>query len=436
MQVILLAAGISSRLDPIQDKNLLEFCGKPLIEHQIAALKKAKLRDIVIVGNPENLENLKKVAKLYNNVAVVQQEKDEDGMCGAVLAASKLIKHKNVFILSTNDMMEEGTFEKVVEASKEAQEGLIVAKKMLKYFPGGYLVVDKKGFMTDIVEKPAEGKQPSDLINIVLHVYNDFPALVSLLKKVAGKKDEKYEKALDQYIKKGGAKMSVFRYHGEWQPIKFPWHVLKMMDFFLSRMEPKIDKSAKISKSATIRGDVFIGPRVQVFENAIIQGPAYISEGCIIGNNAMVRESMLGKNCVIGFATEVTRSYLNHDVWAHSTFIGDSVVDHNVSFGAGTVVGNLRFDEEDIHVNIKSIRHNSGTNKFGVVVGAGARFGINSCTNPGVKIGQDTFIGGNVLVDKDIPDNKMVILEQKLKIVTNTKKADIGDREENKKKLK
>ena len=63
MQVILLAAGLSSRLDPIQDKNLLEFCGKPLIEHQIALLKKAKLRDIVLVGNPENLEDLKQVAK-------------------------------------------------------------------------------------------------------------------------------------------------------------------------------------------------------------------------------------------------------------------------------------------------------------------------------------------------------------------------------------
>jgi UDP-N-acetylglucosamine diphosphorylase / glucose-1-phosphate thymidylyltransferase / UDP-N-acetylgalactosamine diphosphorylase / glucosamine-1-phosphate N-acetyltransferase / galactosamine-1-phosphate N-acetyltransferase len=436
MQVILLAAGVSSRLDPIQDKNLLEFCGKPLVEHQIAALKKAKLRDIVVVGNPENLEGLKQVAKRYNNVAVVQQEKDEDGMCGAVLAAAKLIKHKNVMILSTNDVMEDGTYEKVVEASKEAQEGLIVGKKMLRYFPGGYLVVDKKGFLQEIVEKPGEGKQPSDLVNLVLHVYNNFPEFLGYLKKVTGKKDEKYEKALDQYIKKGEAKMSVFRYHGEWQAIKFPWHVLRMQEYFMQRMEPKIDKSAKIAKTAVIRGEVHIGPRVQVYENAIIQGPAYISEGCIIGNNALVRESMLGKNCVIGYATEVTRSYLNHDVWTHSTYLGDSVIDHNVSFGAGTVIGNLRFDEENIRVTIKNLRHDSNTNKFGAIVGAGARFGINSCTNPGVKVGQDTFVGGNVLVDRDIPNNKLVLLEQKLKIVPNTKKASVAQREETKKKLK
>ena len=41
-----------------------------------------------------------------------------------------------------------------------------------------------------------------------------------------------------------------------------------------------------------------------------------------------------------------------------------------------------------------------------------------------------------MLVDRDIPNNKMVIVEQKLKIAPNTKKADVEDREENKKKIK
>jgi len=430
MQVILLAAGQSNRIQPVDDKNLLHFCGKALVEHQIAALKKAKLRDIVVVGNPENLEELKSIAKKYNNVDVATQEKDEEGSCGAVLAAAKKLKHKNVMILSTNDIMEEWVFEKVIEAAKKAEDGVIVGKKMLKYFPGGYLVADKKGYLQNIVEKPGEGKQPSDVVNIFLHVFNDFPTFVDkYLKRVVGKKDEKYEKALDQYIKKVGAKMSVFRYHGEWHAVKYPWHVLQMMNYLLGTMVPKIDKSAKIAKSAVIRGDVFIGPRTVVYEGAVIQGPTYISEDCVIGNNTLVRESMLGKKCVIGFGSEVTRSYLNHDVWTHSTYIGDSIIDHNVSFGAGTVIGNLRFDEGPVFITIQKDRTNSGTNKFGSVVGCGARFGINSCTNPGVKVGQNTFVGGNVLVDKDLPNNKTVLLEQKLKIVDNKKKADVIQRE-------
>ena len=71
MQVILLAAGQSTRLDPIADKNTLEFVGKPLIEHQISALKKAKLRDIAVVANKFNIDNIKSILKKYKNVDAV-----------------------------------------------------------------------------------------------------------------------------------------------------------------------------------------------------------------------------------------------------------------------------------------------------------------------------------------------------------------------------
>ncbi len=428
MQVILLAAGQSTRLDPIQDKNLLEFCGKPLIEHRIAALKKAKMRDIVVVGNKYNLDALKNILKKYKNVLVVEQKKLEEGMAGGVLAGAKAVKHKNIMVVSTNDVFDYELFEKAVEASKKSVDGLIVGKKVDHYFPGGYLKIDKKKYITDIIEKPKEGKEPSNMVNMVLHIYNDFPAFKSYLAKQKGKADNRYEKALDKYIKKGKAKITAFKYHGFWQPIKYPWHILKVMEYFLNKDEHRIHRTAKVSKSATIRGNVFIGPSVRVFENAVIHGPAYIGEGCIVANNALVRNSMIGKNCVVGFATEVARSYLNHDVWMHTNYIGDSIIDSNVSFGAGTVLGNLRFDEEDIQVCVKGKKTNSYTNKLGAIIGAGARFGINSSTNPGVKIGSNVFVGANVLIDKDVPNNKMVLLEQKLKSVVNKKAVDVGKR--------
>ena len=79
----------------------------------------------------------------------------------------------------------------------------------------------------------------------------------------------------------------------------------------------------------------------------MIKGPAHIGENSIIANNSLVRGSMVGRDCVVGFTTEVTRSYLNKEVWMHSNYIGDSIIDSNVSFGAGSVTGNLRFDEAE-----------------------------------------------------------------------------------------
>jgi len=60
---------------------------------------------------------------------------------------------------------------------------------------------------------------------------------------------------------------------------------------------------------------------------------------------------------------------------------------------------------------------------------------INSSTNPGVKVGKDCFIGGNVLVEKDIPDGKLVLLDQKLRIVNNHSPVRMEDRNELMKKL-
>ncbi len=429
MQVILLAAGQSTRLKPISDKNTLEFNGKALIEHQVAALKAAKMRDIVVVGGEHNLEKLKSILKPYKNVVVVEQKNLKEGMAGGVLAGAAKVGHKNIMVMSTNDVVDPSVFEQAIAGAKGDVDGAIVGAKVESYFPGGYLKFDKNKMLTDIVEKPGEGKEPSNWVNIVLHIYNDFPAFTDRLKKDKSKADGRYEHALDEYIKKGKAKMAVVKYAGYWQPIKYPWHVLNVMAHYFDNQEPKIDKSAEISKTAVIEGNVVIGPKVKVYNNAHIKGPAYIGEGCVIGNNALIIESMLGNNCVIGYSSEVTRSYLNHDVWTHGTYVGDSIIDENVSFGSGTVLANLRFDEANVKVDIKGDRTDTGTHKFGAVIGSGARFGVNSSVNPGMKIGANSFVGSGVSVDKDIEEGKMVLLKQSWTVTKNNKMANTDSRE-------
>ncbi|HGY10919.1 MAG TPA: hypothetical protein ENK36_00965, partial [Desulfobacterales bacterium] len=437
MQVILLAAGQSTRLSPIEDKNLLEFGGKTLIEYQVAALKKAKLRDIVVVANKHNLKKIRSVLRGFKNVAVTEQKDLDEGMKGGVLAGAKVVGHKNIMVMSTNDVFDVKLFEDMMHASKQKDvDGVIAGKKVNTYFPGGYLKLNNKNFLTNIIEKPGEGKEPSKLVNLVCHIYNDFPKFTKYLKDVKSKKDDKYEVALDNYIKKSKARMLAHTYKGEWRAIKYPWHIIDLMNHFLANQVGKIDRSAKIAKSAVIEDNVIIEKGVKVLHNAVINGPAFIGEGSIIANNALVRGSMIGKNCVIGYSTEVARSYLNHDVWMHSNYLGDSIIDHNVSLGAGTVLGNLRFDEKNVKVTIKKKRVDSGMNKLGAIIGSGARFGINSSTNPGVKIGKDCFIGGGVLVDKDIPEGKLVLLDNKLKTTYNHSPISIKNRSEIKKGLR
>ena len=53
MKAIILAAGMGSRLKPLTDsmpKCMLEIAGKPLLHHQISTLRRAGVRNIIVVG--------------------------------------------------------------------------------------------------------------------------------------------------------------------------------------------------------------------------------------------------------------------------------------------------------------------------------------------------------------------------------------------------
>jgi bifunctional UDP-N-acetylglucosamine pyrophosphorylase/glucosamine-1-phosphate N-acetyltransferase len=229
--------------------------------------------------------------------------------------------------------------------------------------------------------------------------------------------------------------MKAVEFDGYWQPIKYPWHVLKVMDYFFENMEKSISDNAKIAESAVINGNVIIEEGAKVFDNAVINGPAYIGKNCVVATNALVRDSMLNEGCVAGYSTEIARSYLGKNVWTHTNYIGDSVIADNCSFGSGTVTGNLRLDEGDISVNIKGKKTSSGTNKFGLICGENIRCGINTSFMPGVKVGSNSMIGAGLVIPQDIPENSYVKGKVELEIRKNKAKLDTGKRKEMRNKL-
>ncbi len=419
MKVLLLAAGQSKRMQPIEDKNFLNFLGKPLLQHQLEMLKDEGFSDIVIVAGKHNREKIETLGKKLKLRIKIVEQKLATGMHGAILAAQNLLQNDPVLIVSGNDIVDNEAFEAMKEAFAPGKaESYIIGKKVKSYFPGGYLKVDKKGFIQEIMEKPGEGNEPSDMINLVIHLHTQPAKLVKYLKKAKSKKDDLYEVALGMMIK-DGIKMESAKYDGMWQALKYPWHIQKVFEYLFSKMEKKIAKTAKIAKSATIEGNVVIEDGVKVMENAVIKGPTYIGKNSVVATNALVRESHVGENCVVGFGTEVARSFLGNDVWTHSNYIGDSVIGNNVSFGAGTVTGNLRLDEKNVVVSNAGEKMDIGTNKFGAVIGDNVRVGINTSIMPGIKIGEGSMIGAGIILPENVQANSFVRGEVKLKISPN-----------------
>ncbi|PJB89691.1 hypothetical protein CO082_00005, partial [Candidatus Peregrinibacteria bacterium CG_4_9_14_0_8_um_filter_44_15] len=159
----------------------------------------------------------------------------------------------------------------------------------------------------------------------------------------------------------------------------------------------------------------------KIMEHATITGPAYIGRDVVVANNALVRESEIGAQSVVGYSSEVARSNLGNNVWLHMNYVGDSILGDDVMLGAGAVTGNFRLDQENVKMEVEGNKISSQTNKFGAVVGPNTKIGINVSMMPGSKIGASSLISGGVIIDKEIPDSSFVKGHNELQIRKNNK---------------
>jgi len=422
--VILLSGGKSTRFWPLSDKNTLSFLGKPLIKRQIENIKKAGFDNIHIVCNPENIN----LINSFHKTCILQEG---EGIGAAVLSGLKKVSGPVIIINADDIFLSDLLIRAKNTIEKNPSNNFLTAVEVNSYFPGGYLLPEKNS-VKEIVEKPGADKMPSNLFRFVFDYYSDSEKLKKNLEKLNDLED--YEKVINNLIK-SGADFKLLLYRGEWTSLKYPWHVLDVTKILLQEIKNnKIDPSAVIDKTAKIIGPVIIDSGVKIFENAKIVGPCYIGKNVIVGNNAIIRESNIESDCVLGFSTDVARSYIGKNCWFHSNYIGDSVLDENIGMGAGANLANFRLDEEEIHSKVKGIKINSNKIKLGSIIGKNVRVGINASIMPGVKIGKDTFIGGGIVIEKDVPDIKFCFGETKIIFKQNLKKV-LLNRDQFKKKI-
>jgi NDP-sugar pyrophosphorylase family protein len=437
MKVLFLCGGVGKRMAPLrEDKLLLKFLGKSLLEHQLELARAAGLSRFVMVANPENVEKIERIVAACPGIeADIAIQQEPLGIGDAIERAEHLLDDE-VLVVNPNDVFDGPAYARVMEASREgsAISGLL-GYEVSEYFPGGYLVADREGNLEQIVEKPPKGEEPSNLVNILVHYHIDTGELLKYIKSVSTTKDDVYECAIDSMVK-AGLGVRVVPYSGFWAAIKYPWHILGIIKYFLKRSESRIAPSARISPRSTIDGDVIIDENVRVLENAVIRGPAYIGANTIIGNNALVRDhSHIGADCVVGYCTEVKGSYIGDRCWFHSNYVGDSVIAEGCSFGAGTVLANFRFDEANISVRVGDQVVDTGLDKLGAIMGENSKTGINASILPGLKIGPNSFVGPHVFLTNDLQPNKMVLPEPRCRVLHREMDLDDKKKDELMKKL-
>jgi UDP-N-acetylglucosamine diphosphorylase / glucose-1-phosphate thymidylyltransferase / UDP-N-acetylgalactosamine diphosphorylase / glucosamine-1-phosphate N-acetyltransferase / galactosamine-1-phosphate N-acetyltransferase len=421
MKAVLLCGGIGKRMFPLtEDKLLLKFLGKTLLQHQIEKLRETGLNEIVLVANPRNKDNIEQIIKGISGIKVSWAIQNKPlGIADALQSAEGCLDGE-VLVVNSNDVIDISAYHLLLEESRKATDSsYLVGYEVKEYFPGGYMVMNEDNALERIVEKPPRGEEPSNVVNIMLHLHSDIKKVLEFTRVVETTKDDVYECALDRMVSQG-VKIKVVPYGGFWAAIKYPWHIFGVVRYFLEGSTSHISSTAQISPRATVEGKVVIGDRVRVLENAVVRGPVFIGAGSVIGNNALVRDhSHIGENCVVGYSTEVKGSYVGDRCWFHSSYVGDSIVSDDCSFGAGTVLANFRFDEGNIRVKAGNDTVDTGLDKFGTIMGVGCKTGINASIMPGVKIGPNSFVGSHVCLMNNLEPNKMVVMEPRYRVMDN-----------------
>jgi bifunctional UDP-N-acetylglucosamine pyrophosphorylase/glucosamine-1-phosphate N-acetyltransferase len=257
VKAVFLCGGRGKRMFPItEDKFLLDFLGKPLLEHQIKVACEAGLSHFVIIGNSENIAKIEQITQKIPGVKVdLALQKKSLGIADALKSAEPFLRGQ-LLVINPNDVFSSSAYTKILtEAEKATASSHILGYQVQKYFPGGYLQVNSQNELLHIVEKPNPGEEPSNLVNILIHCHNNSEELLRYIETAQTTRDDVYECALDNMVK-AGHKIKVIPYNDFWAPIKYPWHIFKVMEYFLDNAQPYIASSARISEKANIEGKV------------------------------------------------------------------------------------------------------------------------------------------------------------------------------------
>lgn len=393
MDVVILAAGNGTRMRPLTDavpKPLLSVGDRPLVAHVADAAVVAGATSLVIVVGPETDRIRSTLGDHYRGVPIrYATQETPDGTATAVRTALSLVDGPFA-VLNGDNLYDAASVRTLVESGPSL--GVHRVEN-----PSSYGVVETAdGRVVSIVEKPAD--PTSNLANAGAYV---FPAPSDDWFGV--RKSDRGEYELTDVVARVIEHVDVTPVEMDrWMDIGRPWELLEanesVIESYRGRVEGDVHETAVVSTDAVVEAGATIRP------GTVIEGSVLVCSGATVGPNASVRgTTLVGEGVSIGHAAEVKNSVLLPGATIpHLSYVGDSVVGHDVNLGAGTMVANLRHDDEPVSLTVSGERRSTGRRKFGAVIGPGVKTGINTSILPGVTLaaGTTTFPGEVVSRDR------------------------------------
>ncbi|NDV44603.1 LpxA family transferase [Muricauda sp. 40Bstr401] len=179
---------------------------------------------------------------------------------------------------------------------------------------------------------------------------------------------------------------------------KLPWQITSNLKDIIEGIIPNLGEDFKIENGVAIH-------KSAILEHGItLKGPIIIMDNCRISVNAYLREGVfLDSSVKIGPSSEIKSSMIfSGSAIAHLNYIGNSIIGRNVNFEGGSIAANHyneRFNKK-IRVIFKNEIIDTGTEKFGALVGDGSKIGANAVLSPGTILERGSIVKRLELIEQ------------------------------------
>lgn len=178
LRALILVGGYGTRLRPLtlsRPKPLVEFANKPILLHQLEALVKANVTEVILAVSyrAEQMEiELTAEAKKLGIKLIFSHESEPLGTAGPIaLAAEHLEKSSDPFFVLNSDIICEFPFKDMAHFHQShGREGTIVVTKVDEPSKYGVVLYKENGCIDSFIEKPQEFI--SNKINAGMYILN------------------------------------------------------------------------------------------------------------------------------------------------------------------------------------------------------------------------------------------------------------------------
>ena len=355
---IILAAGMSTRMNTMLPKVLHEVCGRPMLAYVLDACRHAGVDRIVVVvgyGKEQIIERYRE----EEGITFVEQVEQRGTGHAVMCCVDQLASFQGQVLILYGDapLIRSETLKTVLEKHEQERAAATLATSVLKN-PHGYgrIIRDAYGNMQGIVEENdcTEQQRAVREVNPGYYCFESRPLLTALDQITPNNvKNEYYlTDALHLIIAQGRKVVAITAVPPEdcmgVNNRKQLSHVSKIMQ---ERIQSRLmDNGVTIVDPP----NTWIDVRAEIGQDTVIEpftyihGQVKVGRNCRIGPFAYLRDqTLLEDDVVLGVFTEVKTSTLRAGVRArHHSYLGDATVGRNVNVGAGSITAN--FDGQQI----------------------------------------------------------------------------------------